>query len=86
MTTAGFAIALFNRTKRNALAGGAVIGLGIACMHYMGMASLRIPAIIQWMPDLVTASVVGGMVIAALAILVAQTPTGPASCSLPHCF
>jgi diguanylate cyclase (GGDEF)-like protein len=77
MTTAGFAIALFNRTKRNALAGGAVIGLGIACMHYMGMASLRIPAIIQWMPDLVTVSVVGGMVIAALAILVAQTADRP---------
>jgi len=77
MTTAGFAIALFNPTRRNALAGGAVIGLGIACMHYMGMASLRIPAIIQWMPDLVTASVVGGMVIGALALLVAQTADRP---------
>ena len=78
MTTAGFAIALFRQSTQNALTGGAVIGLGIACMHYMGMASLRIPAIIEWMPDLVTASILGGMVIGAFAMLVAQEANKPA--------
>ncbi|QUS41023.1 EAL domain-containing protein [Tardiphaga alba] len=78
MTTAGFAIALFRRSRQNALMGGAVIGLGIACMHYMGMASLRIPAIIEWLPDLVTASIIGGMVLGAFAILVAQAADRPA--------
>ena len=77
MTTAGFAIALYRQSRQNAMLGGAVIGIGIACMHYMGMASLRIPAIIEWMPDLVAASIVSGMVLGALAMLVAQAADTP---------
>ena len=54
MTTAGFATALLGHRRREAAVGGAMVGIGIAGMHYMGMASLRIPAEIVWMPDLVT--------------------------------
>ncbi|MGJ4953710.1 ATP-binding protein [Bradyrhizobium sp. HKCCYLS20291] len=71
MTTAGFATALFSPHRMRAMAGGAMVGLGIAAMHYMGMASLRIPAVIVWMPDLVTASVLLGMVFGALSLVVA---------------
>ncbi|MGJ4932122.1 ATP-binding protein [Bradyrhizobium sp. HKCCYLS2038] len=70
-TTAGFAAAVLGRHRQRAAIGGAMVGLGIAVMHYMGMASLRIPAVIVWMPDLVTASVLLGMVFGALSLLVA---------------
>ncbi|MET0967966.1 MAG: EAL domain-containing protein [Tardiphaga sp.] len=76
MTTAGLAVALLGRRRRSALMGGALIGAGIACMHYMGMASLRIPAIIIWQPGLVAASILLGMMFGAAAVLVAQNARG----------
>src|SRR4051794_34999979 len=53
--TCGFAVSLFGGARFGGAAGGALVGVGVACMHYMGMASLRVPAEIVWMPDLVTA-------------------------------
>jgi diguanylate cyclase (GGDEF)-like protein len=78
MTTAGFAVALFSHTRQGALTGGSLIGIGIACMHYMGMASLRIPAAIVWLPDLVVASILASVLLGAAAVLVAQRSDGPA--------
>jgi signal transduction histidine kinase/ActR/RegA family two-component response regulator len=71
MTSAGFATALFGPHRRRALVGGAMVGVGISAMHYMGMASLRIPAEIVWKPDLVIVSVLLGIVFGALSLLVA---------------
>jgi len=71
MTTAGFATALLGHRRWQAIVGGAMVGIGIAGMHYMGMASLRIPAEIVWMPDLVIASVLLGACFGAAALLVA---------------
>ncbi|HEY4985721.1 MAG TPA: EAL domain-containing protein, partial [Bradyrhizobium sp.] len=70
MTTAGFATALLGNRRSQAILGGAMVGFGIAAMHYMGMASLRIPAEIVWMPDLVIASIVLGVCFGAAALLV----------------
>ncbi|CCE02297.1 MHYT domain-containing protein [Bradyrhizobium sp. STM 3809] len=75
-TTAGFAVAVLGQHRLRAMIGGAMVGLGIAVMHYMGMASLRIPALIVWMPDLVAASVLLGMVFGALALMVAMRGEG----------
>ena len=50
LITAGFATASFGSARWGGIAGGALAGIGIACMHYMGMASLLIPAEIVWMP------------------------------------
>ena len=36
--------------------GGAVIGGGVAAMHYTGMMALEIPALIMWSPGIVLAS------------------------------
>jgi diguanylate cyclase (GGDEF)-like protein/PAS domain S-box-containing protein len=70
--TAGFAVALFGGARFGGVAGGALVGIGVACMHYMGMASLRIPADIVWMPDLVTASIVLGILFGAASLHVAR--------------
>jgi signal transduction histidine kinase/NO-binding membrane sensor protein with MHYT domain/CheY-like chemotaxis protein len=43
---------------------GALIALsGVAAMHYVGMAALQAPAHINWRPDLVVVSIVGGLAI-----------------------
>lgn len=42
---------------RRFLAGGALMGSGIAAMHYIGMAALVVPAAIHFRPDLVALSV-----------------------------
>src|SRR4051794_30995970 len=71
MTTAGFATALLGHRRGVAIVGGATVGIGVAAMHYMRMASLRIPAEIVWMPDLLVASVLLGACFGAAALLVA---------------
>ncbi|MGH6842704.1 MAG: MHYT domain-containing protein, partial [Methylocella sp.] len=50
------------------LLGGAMIGAGIAAMHYIGMAALRAPAQLHWDASYVLASVAIAMTFAALAI------------------
>jgi diguanylate cyclase (GGDEF)-like protein/PAS domain S-box-containing protein len=72
MITAGFAVALFGGGRWGGLAGGALAGIGIACMHYTGMAALRIPAEIVWMPDLVIASIALGILFGAASLHVAR--------------
>ncbi|MEA2984017.1 MAG: hypothetical protein QOD94_271, partial [Alphaproteobacteria bacterium] len=57
--------------------GGAIVGGGIAAMHYTGMAAFEIAGRISWDPPLVVASIVLGAAIAAVAL-----PTGLAARSL----
>jgi diguanylate cyclase (GGDEF)-like protein/PAS domain S-box-containing protein len=75
--TAGFAVALFSGARWGSLMGGALVGIGVACMHYMGMASLQIPADIIWMPDLVTASIVLGILFGAASLDAARRSDTP---------
>jgi len=73
LVTGGLTVALYSPVRWGGLAGGALTGGGIACMHYMGMAALRIPADIVWMPDLVVASIGLGVLFGAAALHVART-------------
>jgi diguanylate cyclase len=52
--------------------GGAMIGAGIAVMHYEGMAALRAPAQLHWDAGYVLASVAIAMTFAAAAIRVSS--------------
>ena len=40
------------------LVGGLVLGIGVACMHYLGMAAIRVPDSLGYDPVLVAASVI----------------------------
>ena len=62
---AGFAWALMPNA---ALFGGALTGAAIGSMHYVGMAAVRAPADAIWDPGYVTASVLIGIVLTALAM------------------
>jgi two-component system sensor histidine kinase/response regulator len=67
------AVALFVVSRRRmgifrALAGSLFMGGGIAAMHYIGMAAMRLPAMCHYSPGLVTLSVVLAIVISFVAI------------------
>jgi len=51
-----------------ALLGSALMGGGIAAMHYIGMAAMRMPAMCSYSPDLVGLSVVLAIVISLVAL------------------
>ncbi|MET0679177.1 MAG: EAL domain-containing protein [Bradyrhizobium sp.] len=73
----GLTIAISNANQAVVALGGAVIGGGVAAMHYTGMAALDLPAYIVWSPDLVAASIVFGSLFAAIALLVAARHDNP---------
>ena len=53
---------------RPLLAGGAITGIGVASMHYLGMAALRMPAAMTYQPALLIASVLIAIVAATAAL------------------
>lgn len=75
-TAAGLHLAAAGGSTVMVEAGGAVIGLGIAAMHFTGMAGLQVAGYVEWAADLVVVSVVLGVVLAVLAVnRCARVPT-----------
>src|ERR1700722_3887513 len=71
ITGLGTAAAVYIPGRWGALAGGAIIGTGVACMHYLGMSALELPGRVAWELPLVVASIVVGIVLAMAALTVA---------------
>jgi diguanylate cyclase (GGDEF)-like protein/PAS domain S-box-containing protein len=71
ITGAGLSMALHQFGRWTAAFGGAVVGAGVAAMHYIGMMALELPGRIAWSPNLVVASIALGIVFGALALFVA---------------
>ena len=79
MLAAGLASACSSPARPGfALLGGAIIGLGIGGMHYLGMAALRLPGRLGFDSPLVVASLLAGMALGAAALAVAARPGRPA--------
>jgi NO-binding membrane sensor protein with MHYT domain len=57
VTGVGLGVALLHFARWTAVLGGAVVGSGIAAMHYTGMMALEVPGRITRVPNLVVASV-----------------------------
>ncbi len=72
VTGAGLAIAVQQPFRHSAILGGAVVGAGIAAMHFTGMAALEVPGRLKWSGDLVGLSIVFGIVLGGSALFVAQ--------------
>src|SRR3984893_1436675 len=68
LTGTGLAVAVTANLAVAASIGGAMVGGGIAAMHYLGMAAFEIQGRIVWDPALVTASIVLGGLIGAVAL------------------
>jgi diguanylate cyclase (GGDEF)-like protein/PAS domain S-box-containing protein len=73
----GAAFAVSEPGWRAQAAGGAIIGLGIAVMHYLGMAALVLPGTISWDTGLVVASTAAACVLSAAAMVVALHRSDP---------
>ena len=71
LTGVGLALALSVSAPFGAALGGAVLGLGIAAMHYTGMEAFEIAGHIRWDPVLVAASLVCGALFGGAALPVA---------------
>ena len=68
LTGAGLAVAVGSTAIAGAALGGAIVGAGIAAMHYTGMAAFEIEGRIVWDPILVVASIVLGGLFGAIAL------------------
>jgi diguanylate cyclase (GGDEF)-like protein/PAS domain S-box-containing protein len=68
LTGAGLAVSLAPNWRHGPWIGGAIVGGGIAAMHYTGMAAFEIAGVILWDPVLVITSIVLGAVIGAAAL------------------
>jgi diguanylate cyclase (GGDEF)-like protein len=64
VTGAGFALAATSQANWAPPAGGAIVGIGIAVMHYIGMWAFEVPGHVVWSPGLVVASIVLGIAFA----------------------
>jgi diguanylate cyclase (GGDEF)-like protein len=71
VTAIGLAIAIYGRSRWNTPLGGAIVGGGVACMHYLGMAAVEIPGRVTWLLDYVLVSVAVGMLFGMLALKIA---------------
>jgi diguanylate cyclase (GGDEF)-like protein len=71
ITGLGLAIAVYWQKGWSAASAGAVVGGGVAAMHYTGMWAVELPGHINWAPDYVAVSIVLGMVFGAAAITLA---------------
>jgi NO-binding membrane sensor protein with MHYT domain len=70
--SAGLSVALWGSFRWSAAVGGAIVGVGVSAMHYTGMAALEAPGRMVLAPDLVTASIVFGIVLGAAAFSTAK--------------
>jgi diguanylate cyclase (GGDEF)-like protein/PAS domain S-box-containing protein len=71
VTSIGLGFAVAAPVRWSAPIGGAIVGGGVASMHYLGMSALELPGHVHWAPDLVAVSVLLGIVFGAGALLAA---------------
>lgn len=68
----GTAVGLLVASSRNrfiaVFTGGGIIGLSIACMHYVGMFAYRADGIVRWLPEYVIASLFLSVTLSSLVI------------------
>ncbi len=74
----GFAWAIYGTQRWRAPLGGAIIGLGVAAMHFIGVAGMRMPGSVVWSLPLVIVAIALGTLFAAAALTAAARGDGPA--------
>src|SRR4051812_45720266 len=67
----GFAVASAQRTRTNDFAGGLILGMGIAAMHYTGMSAFVTQGFVEWEQATIALSVLAGVIGAAGALQLA---------------
>jgi methyl-accepting chemotaxis protein len=70
ITSLGLAVAVYGGPSWAPATGGAIVGAGVAAMHYTGMSAVQLPGQIGWDPLLVTVSIGLGMLLGIAALTV----------------
>jgi methyl-accepting chemotaxis protein len=68
ITSIGFAMAIYAPGPWAPAAGGAIVGIGVVVMHYVGMRALQVQGDVQWTWHLVAASVFLSCIFSAAAV------------------
>ncbi len=76
LSAGGIEIGISRGFRYSSLAGGAVLGAGIASMHYLGMMALDLPGRIVWAPDLVSVAIGLALCFGAIAMWAVNQPVG----------
>ena len=76
ITGLGFSLAVSRSNSWRAAFGGAVVGIGVAAMHFTGMWALEVPGRVTWLPGLLAVSIIAGMTFATAAMIVAMSDRG----------
>ncbi|HEY4141801.1 MAG TPA: EAL domain-containing protein [Pseudolabrys sp.] len=77
VTGLGLSVAVYGEERWSSAAGGAFVGSGIACMHYLGVTAVLTTGETVWTADLVVASIVLGIVFGAAALQVMSRRPSP---------
>ena len=72
ITCSGLGIAVYSSARWRAPVGGAIVGTGIAAMHYSGMSAIELPGRVGWSLDLVALSIVFGIIFGIGALVIAK--------------
>jgi diguanylate cyclase (GGDEF)-like protein/PAS domain S-box-containing protein len=75
VTITGLSVAVAAPTRWAAPLGGAIVGAGVAGMHYLGMWALEVPGNVNWSSDLVLVSILLGIALASFALEIALRRT-----------
>jgi diguanylate cyclase (GGDEF)-like protein/PAS domain S-box-containing protein len=75
VTSGGLAVAVSGPSWAQSI-GGAIVGAGVACMHYLGMWALELPGQINWDAGLVFVSIAVGLILASGALTIAVRHNG----------
>src|ERR1700722_14937889 len=76
ITSLGLAAAVYGSAPWGPAIGGAIVGAGVASMHYTGIAAVNMPGHINWDPLLVAASIALGMLLGIAALTMAARSAG----------
>jgi methyl-accepting chemotaxis protein len=76
ITSLGLAAAVYGSAPWGPAIGGAIVGAGVASMHYTGIAAVNMPGRIDWDPALVAASIALGMLLGIAALTIAARGAG----------
>lgn len=68
VTGLGLSVALYGRPRWSPAVGGVIVGGGIVCMHYLGIAAVLTSGAIVWDAELVVASIGLGIIFGAIAL------------------
>jgi PAS domain S-box-containing protein len=82
VTAIGLAVAVYNQANFGAAFGGAIVGGGIAVMHYTGMWAVELPGRVTWWPGLVIVSILLGILFGMAALSIAAHRNGMRSVAL----